>query len=742
MNILNMTATFGVLDHATLTPGAGLTLIQAPNETGKSTWAVFLRAMLYGFPPRDRDKAGYLAEKNRYQPWSGAAMEGSIELTWQGRSLTLYRGPKGSVPWGAFSAVWTATGEVVEGLTGENCGEVLLGVSREVFERTAFVGQDGALLSPSADLEKRVAALASSGEEEVSFSQVERTLKDWLNRRRSNARNGLIPKLEEELEQVEALQARQEGLLAQAQAALQEREALEAEKAELEAQLQRRAQDQRARQLQSRTQAAAGAEAAQAEYAAAVRAARGLPPNQALRQAQGDLAYLNTLKASLRMAENAVPEAKEKAEAAEKAARSDPFFGGLDPHQAAVRAQRDHDEAARLGRKGPSPLLLLLLPLLASGGLAAWAWLRPRDPAASFPWWSVLVYVLPAVWGAALLLLFPLFLWVRSRKKKAAGLLSHYAAQSPEDILSKATAYAQTCAAAQEAEQALRSAETERDRLAAQRLELSARLLNFVHPFAPEVTDAIGVSAALSRALQQGENCRLAKERLESAQRLLSALPAPGTDQPLLPGGEEAARLERVNLALRQAVDTAARLRGELESLGDPSELSGRRSALLEELERRRGEYEAISAALESLKAADGLLRERFSPAVNQCAGEYLARLTGGRYTKAALTRQFQALAQEEGGVAPRQDLALSGGTVQQLYLAVRLAMCRLALPREEPCPLLLDDALDAFDDHRAKLALDCLLEEAESRQVLLFTCHSREKKLLEGTPAKVLTLA
>ena len=209
MKIIEMTATFGNLHKATLRPGTGFTLLAAPNESGKSTWAAFLRAMLYGFPSRDRSKEGYIAEKTRYQPWSGAPMEGTLTVEWKGRDITLYRGPKGNTPWGTFTAVYTATGEAVPGLTAENCGETLLGVSREVFERTAFVGQGEAALSPSGDLEKRVTALATSGEEDVSFSQVERRLKDWLNRRRVNSRVGLLPQLEEELAQVEETIARQ-----------------------------------------------------------------------------------------------------------------------------------------------------------------------------------------------------------------------------------------------------------------------------------------------------------------------------------------------------------------------------------------------------------------------------------------------------------------------------------------------------------------------------------------------------
>ena len=80
MKIKKMTASFGGLDNAVLTPGDGLTVITAPNEGGKSTWAGFWRAMLYGIDTRERDRAGYLADKNRFQPWSGAPMRGEVEL--------------------------------------------------------------------------------------------------------------------------------------------------------------------------------------------------------------------------------------------------------------------------------------------------------------------------------------------------------------------------------------------------------------------------------------------------------------------------------------------------------------------------------------------------------------------------------------------------------------------------------------------------------------------------------------
>ena len=53
-----MTAVFGKLQGETLELQDGLNIIQAPNETGKSTWCAFLLSMLYGINSRERDKAG------------------------------------------------------------------------------------------------------------------------------------------------------------------------------------------------------------------------------------------------------------------------------------------------------------------------------------------------------------------------------------------------------------------------------------------------------------------------------------------------------------------------------------------------------------------------------------------------------------------------------------------------------------------------------------------------------------
>ena len=74
-----MSAVFGRLRNETLQLQDGLNIIEAPNETGKSTWCAFLTAMLYGINSRERDKAGFIADKNRYAPWDGSSMSGRLE---------------------------------------------------------------------------------------------------------------------------------------------------------------------------------------------------------------------------------------------------------------------------------------------------------------------------------------------------------------------------------------------------------------------------------------------------------------------------------------------------------------------------------------------------------------------------------------------------------------------------------------------------------------------------------------
>ena len=132
---------------------------------------------------------------------------------------------------------------------------------------------------------------------------------------------------------------------------------------------------------------------------------------------------------------------------------------------------------------------------------------------------------------------------------------------------------------------------------------------------------------------------------------------------------------------------------------------------------------------MEALERANDALQTRFAPEISRRAAEILGNLTGGRYDKVLLDQSLSISARETGEVTAHELGWLSCGTADQLYLAVRLAICHAILPSDTP--LVLDDALVNFDDDRLQQALVLLAEEAKTRQILLFTCQNREKTAL-----------
>ena len=203
MILLQLRANFGKL-HGTLTLHEGLNELCLPNEAGKSTWSAFLLAMLYGIDTRERAtrENQNLPAKERYRPWDGSSMEGAIDLIWNGRAVTIERRSQGRTPMGVFRAYETESGTPVPELTAENCGRMLCGAERSVFERTAFVRQLGMAVSSDAQLEQRLSALVTTGEEGPSASALEKKLRDLKNK--YTYRTGLLPRLQARRDELQA----------------------------------------------------------------------------------------------------------------------------------------------------------------------------------------------------------------------------------------------------------------------------------------------------------------------------------------------------------------------------------------------------------------------------------------------------------------------------------------------------------------------------------------------------------
>ena len=197
-------------------------------------------------------------------------------------------------------------------------------------------------------------------------------------------------------------------------------------------------------------------------------------------------------------------------------------------------------------------------------------------------------------------------------------------------------------------------------------------------------------------------------------------------------GSSEAAQLSRALAAKRAQVEqissNMAMIRGRLSAIGDPLVLASSLTCMQEEYETIQGEYDAITLALEALRDADREIQTRFSPELGRVAARYMSAVTGGRYEDVLINRDFSARTRTKGDAVARDAEYLSAGTLDLMYLAVRLAVCELALPDGEPCPLILDDALVNLDETRFAQAIELLKQIAKKRQVILFTCRQQEE--------------
>ena len=720
MEIHYLNATFGRLEQQELHLHPGLNLICAPNESGKSTWSAFIRTMLYGLSTRDR---GPLADKNRYAPWSGAAMQGRMDLLADGRACTLLRNTRrANAPMGGFSCTYTGTATPVEGLTALNAGEQLLGVPREVFERSAFIGQNALAVQHDAELERRISALITTGEEDASYTESYERLKKQLNRRRSNRTTGQIPVLEREIDRVQETLREVDALQQQARQAQEETDALERRAAALQRQATQQQAQQRQERVNAYRDAVQAAEDAQRRADALAHAAAALPEDTALSLLEGQAAALPTELSALAEKRRAAEDTRRAAEDARAAWEAHPLY----PDDAAALERRAD---AIVPEKAPFPFL----PFFTGSLLVICAVLTVLFRNASPQRW---IFAGMAALAAGLTT-FSVFLRRRAIREGHA-LAARQRAALKEQIAEYLPLRQQ---AADDAEAARRAKALVDDAEESCRARLTALLVQ-VRRFAPEAAGLSDAQTALAEMRRRRSALSAAQQQAREAALYRDALRGQLTEAEL---SQPAATItpdtaEDVTEALAQAQQalTEARRRydtllGRIRALDSSSDLTAQLSQKQEELTRLQEEYDAIALAMTALEQANTTLQNRFSPALGARAAEIFAALTAGKYDKVLLSSDLSLSAEAAGDPMSRSIQQLSQGAADQLYLAVRLAICDMVLPAEKHVPLILDDALVTFDDDRLRAALDYLLSESKNRQILLFTCHDRERAYLQG---------
>ena len=676
MQLLHANATYGKLDQARLDLQPGLNVICAPNEGGKSTWCRFLLAMFYGLNTRQR---GDLADKNRFQPWSGSLMQGKLELSVGDKELTLSRQTqRPDAPLGVFSCTYSGTDTPVPGLDAARCGETLLGVPQSVYQRCAFIPSGSLAIDADADLERRISALISTGDEKISFSQVESRLKKQLRQRKYN-RSGSIPLLEAEIAGLRAAQ--------------QEAQTLTGQLENLQQQLSQAREDQ-ARRRQARLQAA---QEALREKESCLQA---LPDSS-------DLQRINQQLGAVRSLGDQVQQAQEAVSRQESVIEDQLQELNRNPLHPMTKAQLE----AQLQIQPPAPpqvaqLLISLALGLCGGGFLWYEIDRPQ-----VLWLCLACAVTALAAGNFLRLMIRRIRLQQSRRRELSR---------QEELRKLAESYLPALEELEAQRALLRQKQqilSDGDRRL--RTQLSD-LLSQVSRWDDSVQSAGDIRRFVRETAQNRD--RLAQELHQAQTQLLQAQMSDADD---------------TVTHLQQQI---AQVQGRLDAGRDAQALGDQISRLEEELVRQQAEYDALRLSLDALQAANTTLQNRFSPELGRRAAEIFTDMTGSTWSHILLDREFHLSAESGSDPTRRSVQLLSAGTADQLYLAVRLAICEMILPPEQNPPLILDDALLTFDDARLSTTLDYLTRLGAQRQILLFTCQGREAALLRGRPGVHIT--
>ena len=169
----------------------------------------------------------------------------------------------------------------------------------------------------------------------------------------------------------------------------------------------------------------------------------------------------------------------------------------------------------------------------------------------------------------------------------------------------------------------------------------------------------------------------------------------------------------------------------ELENL---SNLEEEQEILKKQLLELNSENESIELAKNLFEKAYEKMKNDISPEFTNKLSNVISKITNNKYKRLIFNDEQGLIVElENGNYIPAERLSV--GTIDQLYLSLRLAM--LDEITKEKMPIILDETFAYFDDERLKNILLFLDKEYYNRQIIIFTCTQREKIILENNLVK-----
>ena len=197
---------------------------------------------------------------------------------------------------------------------------------------------------------------------------------------------------------------------------------------------------------------------------------------------------------------------------------------------------------------------------------------------------------------------------------------------------------------------------------------------------------------------------------------------------------EDLSNLQTKQAGCSEMIEKQQRTQWELEKkLEHLSNCKNKAKALkrtLAENDRIHDEIVAIDLAHETMADLSSSIRDSFGLYLNKEASQYITGITGGIYDSMSIDENLNVFLNTKTKLVPLENV--SSGTMDQVYLALRLAAAKLLQGSGSGFPLIFDDSFTQYDDERLKTALEWLAS-AYGGQIIIFTCHRREAQMLRA---------
>ena len=782
-------ASFGKFKNFKIDFCDGFNVIYGDNEAGKSTVMSFVKMMFYGNGGRVSDMNRNLRKK--YMPWDSSLMAGSIDFSHGGKNYRLEREFKGSNSTDRITLINTDL-DTIESVSGKgDIGSTVFGLSETAFEKSIFIGGLGAPEKDTAaesEINGKLSNIASTGDEELSHELVNSRIRKAKEALMSRSKK--VGSLDKAIIELQSLDEEIKNAV--------EREnsisALEAQISEKErAASQIKAEGDRlfhimkkAELFKKRANLTKYIEACKAEQSA--KKALSLPDGSYATKEYAD--RIKDSLSSLEFAENSLAEKNAEIESikneieAFQNCESDSSLDALnqqkqqlenklkelDGHADSLRGSITALQIASSvkPKKSPNPVLLAVGTVLTLiCGIAVALTLKSQSPV----FYGGLV-------GAVIGLIIFIFGFIFKRtvsdnsaqaqlassQNKLDTILKNIADTEQEltllnsDINSILIDRGSKKALIESKQKELLSKQETMLTARSQLLEAKSALLSICEPFghisgksdALTIANEIEHQLTLLSSAEMMRNLAADSTNCQSYDEAVSRLNDLNTDETLRDISPEEA--ESAKDKIKSITSSSVKIREELATLGGNLKAltaSGRtvpvleieKARLMSQISSQKDFCDIADIAMEALAEAAAQMRQSFGGALEAETSKIFSALTDSAYSSLNITKELDIKVNRDGIFGAKEWQFLSAGTVDQAYLALRLALIKLISEDKEALPLIMDDSLAQYDDNRAEKTVKFLKEFSKEHQLILFTCHKNIIDMSEKSGINTITM-